>query len=46
MLSGLMMDYAITVDRTLEHGNRLYPCKQNNTETHDGAMHVFTCRIL
>ena len=31
MLSGLMMDYQLTIDRVLEHGNRLYPYKKIKT---------------
>ena len=46
MLSGLMMDYPLTVDRILEHGNRLYPYKQIKTKLPDGAMHVYTYRDL
>jgi len=38
MLSGLMMDYPLTVDRILEHGNRLYPYKQIKTKLPDGAI--------
>ncbi len=46
MLSGLMMDYPLTVDRILEHGNRLYPYKQIKTKSPDGAMHVYTYHDL
>ena len=46
MLSGLMMDYPLTIDRILEHGNRLYPYKRIKTKLPDGAMHVYTYRDL
>ena len=46
MLSGLMMDYSLTIDRVLEHGNRLYPNKQIKTKLPDGSLHVYTYRDL
>ena len=46
MLSGLMMDYPLTIDRILEHGNRLYPYKQVKTKLPDGSLHVYTYRDL
>ena len=46
MLSGLMMDYPLTIDRVLEHGNRLYPNKQIKTKLPDGSLHVYTYRDL
>ncbi len=44
MLSGLMMDYPLTLDRILEHGNRLYPHKKIRTKLPDGALHEYTYR--
>ena len=46
MLSGLMMDYPLTIDRVLEHGNRLYPRKQIKTRLPDGRLHEYTYREL
>ena len=46
MLSGLMMDYPLTIDRVLEHGNRLYPYKQIRTKLPGGDLHTYTYRDL
>ena len=46
MLSGLMMDYQLTIDRILEHGNRLYPYKQVKTKLPDGTLHKYSYRDL
>lgn len=46
MLSGLMMDYQLTIDRVLEHGNRLYPNKKVKTKLPDGALHEYSYRDL
>ena len=46
MLSGLMMDYQLTIDRVLEHGNRLYPHKQIKTRLPDGSLHGYGYRDL
>ena len=46
MLSGLMMDYPLTIDRVLEHGNRLYPYKQIRTKLPGGGLHTYTYRDL
>ena len=46
MLSGLMMDYQLTIDRVLEHGNRLYPSKQIKTKLPDGSLHDYGYRDL
>lgn len=46
MLSGLMMDYQLTIDRVLEHGNRLYPHKQIKTKLPDGSLHGYGYRDL
>ncbi len=39
---GLMMDYQLTLDRILEHANRMYPRKQISTMQLDGSMHRYT----
>ena len=44
MLSGLMMDYQLTIDRVLEHGNRLYPHKKIRTKLPDGTLHEYSFR--
>lgn len=41
-MQGLMMDYPLTIDRILEHANRLYPHKRVLTKLPDGAMHQYT----
>ncbi len=46
MLSGLMMDYQLTIDRVLEHGNRLYPYKRIKTKLPDGTLHEYAYRDL
>ena len=46
MLSGLMMDYPLTIDRVLEHGNRLYPYKQIKTKLPGGGLHTYSYRDL
>ncbi len=46
MLSGLMMDYQLTIDRVLEHGNRLYPHKQIKTKLPYGSLHGYAYRDL
>jgi acyl-CoA synthetase (AMP-forming)/AMP-acid ligase II len=42
MLQGLMMDYPLTVDRILEHANRMFPHKKIKTRLPNGAMHEYT----
>ncbi len=42
MLQGLMMDYPLTVDRILEHANRMYPQKRITTKQPDGSLHRYT----
>jgi fatty-acyl-CoA synthase len=37
-----MMDYPLTIDRILEHANRLYPDKSIHTRLPDGSMHRYT----
>ncbi len=37
-----MMDYPLTMDRILEHANRLYPGKRITTGLPDGTMHSYT----
>ena len=41
-LPGLMMDYQLTMDRILEHANRVYPHKRIYTKLADGSFHQYT----
>jgi len=41
-MQGLMMDYQLTIDRLLEHGNCIYPHKQIITKQPDGSMYRYT----
>src|SRR5690606_33422104 len=41
-MHGLMMDYQLTMDRILEHANRLYPIKRVTTKLPDGSFHRYT----
>lgn len=41
-LPGQMMDYPLTIDRILEHANRLYPHKKISTKLADGSFHQYT----
>ena len=41
-MNGLMMNYPLTIDRILEHANRLYPGKSIYTKLPDGSMHHYT----
>ncbi|HSG82380.1 MAG TPA: long-chain fatty acid--CoA ligase [Gemmatimonadota bacterium] len=41
-MQGLMMGYPLTVDRILEHANRMYPRKRVSTRLADGSMHRYT----
>ena len=41
-MQGLMMDYPLTIDRILEHANRMSPRKQISTKLPDGSMHRYT----
>jgi acyl-CoA synthetase (AMP-forming)/AMP-acid ligase II len=41
-MQGLMMDYQLTVDRILEHANRLFPYKRVTTMQPDGSLHRYT----
>lgn len=41
-MQGLMMDYQLTLDRILEHANRLYANKQITTKQPDGTHHHYT----
>jgi acyl-CoA synthetase (AMP-forming)/AMP-acid ligase II len=41
-MHGLMMDYPLTVDRILEHANRLYAHKHIITKQPDGSLHRYT----
>lgn len=42
MLNGQMMDYPLTLDRILEHANRIYPSKRITTKLPDGSLHRYT----
>ncbi len=42
ILPGQMMDYPLTMDRILEHANRLYPHKRIHTKLADGSFHQYT----
>ncbi|RME63312.1 MAG: fatty acid--CoA ligase, partial [Caldilineae bacterium] len=44
MLEGLMMHYPLTIDRILEHANRMFPHKKIKTMLPDGSMHEYTYR--
>jgi fatty-acyl-CoA synthase len=41
-MQGLMMGYPLTVDRILEHANRMYPHKRVSTRLADGTLHRYT----
>jgi acyl-CoA synthetase (AMP-forming)/AMP-acid ligase II len=41
-MNGLMMDYQLTLDRILEHANRLYPHKRITTMLPNGSYHRYT----
>lgn len=41
-MNGLMMDYQLTMDRILEHANRLFPHKRITTMLPDGSFHRYT----
>ncbi|RIK34443.1 MAG: long-chain fatty acid--CoA ligase [Chloroflexi bacterium] len=41
-MHGLMMDYPLTLDRILEHANRLYPHKRVTTKLPNGSLHQYT----
>jgi acyl-CoA synthetase (AMP-forming)/AMP-acid ligase II len=41
-LPGQMMDYPLTIDRLVEHANRLYPHKKITTKLADGSFHQYT----
>jgi len=42
MLHGLMMDYPLTLDRIIEHANRMSPNKKIKTKLPNGSMHEYT----
>ena len=46
MLHGLMMDIPLTLDRILEHANRIYPHKRIKTKLPDGSWHEYTYHNL
>jgi len=41
-MQGLMMDYQLTLDRILEHANRMFPHKQVRTKQPNGTFHSYT----
>jgi acyl-CoA synthetase (AMP-forming)/AMP-acid ligase II len=41
-MNGLMMKYPLTLDRILEHANRMYGHKQITTKLPDGELHRYT----
>ncbi|MBV7336279.1 long-chain fatty acid--CoA ligase [Chloroflexi bacterium TSY] len=41
-MQGLMMDYALTLDRILEHAKRIYSTKKIYTRLPDGSTHSYT----
>lgn len=41
-MDGLMMDYQLTLDRILEHANRMFAHKRIYTKLPDGSMHSYT----
>ena len=41
-MQGLMMDYPLTLDRILEHANRIYSHKRILTQQPDGSFHRYT----
>lgn len=41
-MKGLMMDYQLTLDRILEHANRMFPNKKITTRLPDGSFHQYT----
>jgi fatty-acyl-CoA synthase len=41
-MDGLMMDYQLTIDRILEHANRMYRHKRVTTMQPDGSLHRYT----
>ncbi|MCB0063781.1 MAG: long-chain fatty acid--CoA ligase [Caldilineaceae bacterium] len=41
-MQGLMMDYQLTLDRILEHANRMFPHKHIRTKLPDGSFHSYT----
>ncbi|MCB0079391.1 MAG: AMP-binding protein, partial [Caldilineaceae bacterium] len=41
-MHGLMMDYPLTIDRILEHANRIYGDRQIYTKLPNGSTHTYT----
>ena len=41
-MHGLMMDYQLTLDRILEHANRMFPHKRVSTKLPNGTFHHYT----
>lgn len=41
-MHGLMMDYPLTIDRILEHANRIYSDRKIHTKLSNGSTHTYT----
>ncbi|MEZ4658234.1 MAG: long-chain fatty acid--CoA ligase [Caldilineaceae bacterium] len=41
-MHGLMMDYPLTIDRILEHANRIYADRKIHTKLPNGSTHTYT----
>ncbi len=41
-MHGLMMHYPLTMDRILEHANKMFPYKKIKTKQPDGSLHAYT----
>jgi acyl-CoA synthetase (AMP-forming)/AMP-acid ligase II len=41
-MNGLMQNWQLTIDKILEHANRLYPTKRVTTMQPDGSLHRYT----
>jgi fatty-acyl-CoA synthase len=41
-MQGLMMNYQLTIDRIIEHGNRFFPKREIATRQPDGSTHRYT----
>ena len=41
-MNGLMMNWQLTLDKILEHANRMYPKKEIVTKLPDGSFHRYT----
>jgi len=43
-MTGLMMDYPLTLTHILERAAKIYPCREIASRVHDGSMHRYTYR--